>query len=302
MNQTSGWAEMNVHGRIQTETQQEHATRKSLYEKIETILGRPLVSFFTSFVHPVQIDDDDADIIQSVLSRTDISNGFALLINSPGGDGLAAERIINVCRSYSGTDEFVAIVAGKAKSAATMICMGSSKIMMAAPSELGPVDPQIIHEEDGQRKIFSAYSIVNTYDKLFRGATKAKGNLQPYIQQLANFDAREIAKYKSYIDLADDISIKSLETGMLKGKSKTTIKENIKVFLDPAAGTVAHGRPIYLPEAKSCGLVIDEIEVSSEVWKLLYELYVRADQFVTQFAAKMVESKEDGFYARPRFL
>lgn len=58
-----------------------------------------------------------------------------------------------MCRSYSGTDEFVAIVAGKAKSAATMICMGSSKIMMAAPSELGPVDPQIIREEDGQRKI-----------------------------------------------------------------------------------------------------------------------------------------------------
>ena len=126
--------------------------------------------------------------------------------------------------------------------------------------------------------------------------------MQPYIQQLANFDAREIAKYKSYIDLADDISIKSLETGMLKGKSKTTIKEKIKVFLDPAAGTVAHGRPIYLPEAKSCGLVIDEIEVSSEVWKLLYKLYVRADQFVTQFATKMVASKADGFYARPRFL
>ena len=74
------------------------------------------------------------------------------------------------------------------------------------------------------------------------------------------------------------------------------------MFLDPAAGTVAHGRPIYLPEAKSCGLAIDEIEVSSEVWKLLYELYVRADQFVTQFATKMVESKADGFYARPRFL
>ncbi|GAH14065.1 unnamed protein product, partial [marine sediment metagenome] len=43
----------------------------------------------------------------------DLSKGLALIINSPGGSGLAAERIINVCRSYSGTEEFWAIVPNK---------------------------------------------------------------------------------------------------------------------------------------------------------------------------------------------
>lgn len=293
------WEDLSVHGKIQSETGQDQFTRQHLYQNLERIIGRSIVSYFTSFHHPVQIDDDDADIIQSVLRRTDTSNGVALLINSPGGDGLAAERIINVCRSYSDTNEYWAIVAGKAKSAATVICMGASEIWMAPPSELGPVDPQIIRVENGQPKMFSAYSLVDTYERLFRGATRAKGNLEPYIQQLANFDQREIAKYKSYIDLADDIAQKSLATGMMSGASKATIKNKIQVFLDPKAGTIAHGRPIYCDEATSCGLTIKEIDVKGELWEHLYQLYVRSDQFVTRFAAKMVESKDDAFYVRP---
>lgn len=74
----------------------------------------------------------------------DLSKGLIIMINSPGGDGLAAERIINVCRSYSGTGEYQVIVPGKAKSAATMVCFGASAIYMSPTSELGPVDPQIV--------------------------------------------------------------------------------------------------------------------------------------------------------------
>ena len=218
-----------------------------------------------------------------------------MLINSPGGDGLAAERIVNVCRSYSNTNEYSTIIAGKAKSAATMVCMWASEIMMAPPSELGPVDPQIIRTEDGEKKIFSAHSLVNLYDNLFNGALKTKGNLEPYIQQLAHFDVREISKFRSYIDLGEDIAIKSLASGMMKGTSKKDIKRKIKVFLDPAAGTMAHGRPIYLDEAKSSGLNINEIGVNSPLWGLLYELYVRTDGFVSGNSAKAVESKIEFF-------
>lgn len=287
----------NVHAQTMYEELQSPGTRQHFFESIEKIIKRPVVTFFTSFTYPVSIDDDDADMLQSVLSQLDLSNGFALLINSPGGDGLSAERIINICRSHSDTNEYSAIVAGKAKSAATMVCMGASKIMMAPMSELGPVDPQIIRSEDGHRKVFSAHSLVSTYDKLFRAATRSKGNIQPYIQQLSHFDVREIAKCRSIIDLADDIAVKSLASGMMKGTTKKRIKTKIRVFLDPAAGTMAHGRPIYIDEAKSSGLNIDEIDVNTKLWELLYELYVRTDRFVSRTAAKTVESKGESFHA-----
>ena len=45
----------------------------------------------------------------------DLEKGLILLISSPGGNGLAAERIINICRTYSKTGEYTVIVPGKSE-------------------------------------------------------------------------------------------------------------------------------------------------------------------------------------------
>ena len=236
----------NVYKTVFGEQSQTPDTRKQLFSAVEKHLeGRTLVTFFTSFKHLASINDTDCNMLQSVLQTLDLSNGLALMLSSPGGDGLAAERIVNTCRSYSGTGDYLAIVPGKAKSAATIICMGASKILMAAPSELGPVDPQIIKEENGVRRGFSAYGLVQGYDRLFKEAVVATGHLEPYIQQLANYDDREINSCRSLIALADSIAVKVLSSGMLNGKTDDEIKAAIKVFLDPEAGTLAHGRPYF---------------------------------------------------------
>ena len=235
-------------------------------------------------------------MLQSVLQQLDLTTGLVLLVSSPGGDGVAAERIVKVCRSYSGTGDFWAIVPGKAKSAGTMICMGAAKIYMAPSSELGPVDPQIIKIEDSEPKFFSAHSLVSGYDKLFDEAVNTQGHLEPYIQQLNYYDVREINKWRTLINLSESISIRLLSSGMMDGKTDDQIKAKIKVFLEPEAGTVTHGRPIYAPEAKNCDLNIEDLDVVSNMWRAIYELYVRTDRYVSQEAAKAVESKGEAFF------
>lgn len=111
------------------------------------------------------------------MQKCDLSKGFALLLSSPGGSGLAAERIINLCRSYSGSGDYQVIVPGKAKSAATMICLGASNVIMSETSELGSIDPQMRYVEKKQVKRFSVYNIVKSYEELFSKAVKEKGNL-----------------------------------------------------------------------------------------------------------------------------
>ena len=151
-----------------SEINQDPNSRKKYFRGIEKLLdNRALVSLFTSFNKPVQLDDNDCDMLQSILQHIDTSRGIALMINSPGGDGLAAERIVNTCRAYSGTGDYWAIVPGKAKLAGTLIAMGASKIFMPPSAELGPVDPQIFFVEDGKQKIFSAHGLVSGYDRLF---------------------------------------------------------------------------------------------------------------------------------------
>jgi len=282
--------------RVMTEENQGHETRQTLFTKLEKYLKRPVVSFFTSFRFPVMIEDADSDMLEGVLQKTDLTNGLALFISSPGGDGLAAERIINVCRSYSKTGEYCAIVPGKAKSAATMLCFGASKIIMGATSELGPIDPQLAISESGMVRRFSVYNVIESYDDLFSRAVNEKGNLQPYLQQLANYDEREIKELRAALSLSEDIAIRSLASGMMNGLSAIEIKDKIKIFLTPER-TKTHGRPIYRDEASYCGLQIEPKNVKDQFWALVYELYIRTDNFVSTKAAKCIESANHSFVA-----
>lgn len=259
---------------------------------------KPVISYFTSFRHPVMITDEDADMLEGLLQKCDLSNGFYLLLSSPGGDGLAAERIVNICRSYSGDEKYGVIVPGKAKSAATMICLGASEIMMSKTSELGPVDPQIVMEENGVLKRFSLYNIVKSYKSVFNHAVGSDGNLQPYLQQLAYYDAREIEEYISMCSLSKDIVIKTLKKGMLSDLTEAEIKEKMEIFLTPKTVKV-HGRPIYYDDIEDCGLKINMEDSKSDLWKLIYELYYRLNKAVSYSdKAKIIEDKNHSFVTK----
>ena len=286
-----------VFRQVLNERTQTHETRKSLFGKLERALGRPVVTFFTSFSYPVRIEDQDADMLQAVLQKADLRKGLAMLVNSPGGDALAAERIINVCRNYSGTGEYWAIVAGKAKSAATMVCFGASRIYMAPTSELGPIDPQIVTTENGKTKWFSVFNLVKSYERIFDKAVKTDGNVQPFLQQLQNYDEREIEEFRTALSLSEDIAVRTLSSGMMKGKSDKEIKKRIEMFLNPTRRTKTHGRPIYKNDANACDIDVVDIDITSDLWKSIYELYIRTDTFVSSDASKCVESKHDSFFA-----
>ncbi len=284
---------------VMIEQNQGHETRRRIFVELEKELKRPVVSFFTSFSFPVMIENTDSDMLEGVLQKMDLSQGLILFISSPGGDGLAAERIINVCRSYSKTGEYWIIVPGKAKSAATMICFGASRIIMGATSELGPIDPQLATSKSGVVKRFSVYNVVESYDNLFSRAVKEKGNLQPYLQQLANYDEREIKEFRAALALSEDIAIRTLASGMMKGMSSSVIKKEIEIFLTPKR-TKTHGRPIYREEALKCGLRIESRDVKDKFWRLVYELYIRTNNFVSKKAAKCIESENHSFVAMGR--
>lgn len=283
--------------RVMAERSQDHGTRVRLFEEIEEQLERPLVTYFTSFRYPVQMEDTDVDMLAGLLQMLDLSNGLVLIISSPGGDGLAAERAIQVCRTYSGTGEYWAVVPGKAKSAATMACFGASKIFMGPSSELGPVDPQVtILDNDVPRRI-PAFHIVQAYHTLFKEARSEQGNLEPYLQQLAKYDASIIAEHEAQIELSKDISIGALKTGMMGDYKEKDIEKKIGEFLTPE-GTKTHGRPIFPSKAKECGLTIEEFETDSDLWRSIYELYMRTNNFVSREVSKAIETKEQSYVAQ----
>jgi hypothetical protein len=288
--------------RMLGEIDQSHETRRPLIEKIEKKLSRNVITFFTSTRHPVAIEDVDNDMIEGMLQVADRNKGLSLILNSPGGSALAAERIINTCRTYSGGD-FEVIVPRIAKSAATMICMGANKIWMSKTSELGPIDPQVvIMTREGTYQLRGAFYIIESYEKLFGEATQTKGNIQPYLQQLERYDTRDIEEYKTMMELGVDMVIKALKASMMKGKTDDEIRQKIEPFTNPTK-TKTHGRPIYIDEVTKSGLIVEEIAVRSDEWSNLWDLYLRSNTFVNSpNASKLCESVNDSFIAAaPKF-
>jgi hypothetical protein len=67
-----------------------------------------------------------------------------LVIQSSGGDIHAAYQMMSLLRGrMSGQGELVACVPGKAQSSATLLCLGSDKILLGELGALGPLDAQI---------------------------------------------------------------------------------------------------------------------------------------------------------------
>jgi ATP-dependent protease ClpP protease subunit len=273
--------------------------RQELITKIEQYFKGKVVVFFTSFqVESAGIDDKDAEMIENILSAERHKGRLLLILSSPGGDGLAAERIVNVCRSYSGGD-FRVIVPHMAKSAATLICFGASRIHMGRTAELGPVDPQVkyAHAEYDRRMPISAEEYVRSYEQLMeKGISGRLKRLEPIIQQLQRYDARYIEQLRSWQALSQSISIRLLKSGMMSRLSEKEIKRRISAFLVQKK-TRSHGRMITMSEASKCGLVIDELDLHSDPWGWIWELYIRADCAVSTRCSKILESANSGLSA-----
>lgn len=289
----------SVMNQILAEESQGHRTRKFLYKKIEKELGTPVILYFTSFVYPVSMYHGDCVAFARVLQGMDLSKGLTLMLESLGGDSGTAERIINLCRSYSGTGTYNVIVPRKARSSATEVCLGAEKIFMRRESELGPLDLQI-RKKNSQGKVtwLSLANIVASFESTFEKAVQTKGNVKPYLQQLANFDIREIEKYKIEIESSNDAVIKSLKSGMMRNLSENEIKKRVRVFTNPPK-TKVHYSPIYFEQAKACGLNVEMLDVKSRLWDYINQLYVRMERHVNSRVAKCVESYKDSYVSGP---
>lgn len=277
---------------LRDEVNQTAHIRQAIMRQIETKIGRRIVSLYTSFVYPVIIDDGDAAILDGILQAMDLSSGLTLVLSSPGGSGVSAERIINVCRVYS-NNNFEVIVPGMAKSAATMICLGAQSITMSDTSELDPIDPQVFVTSDGRESYMPANVVIESYEKLLQEAVATQGRVEPYLQLLSRYDPSEIRQFKEAQALGEDIAKRALQTGMMKAKGNQ-VGGAVRFFSDPAR-MKTHERPIFWKEAQKAGLTINHVGNRDELWLLVSDLHQRADFVVSTQYAKIIETCDQDF-------
>lgn len=271
-----------------------------------------LIVYIAKMNHPRNtnsITSDDIAPIGSILQSFTDAKVIDLLIHSPGGDGNTAEKIVDMCRSYLPQNgEFRVIVPNKAKSAATLIALGSDKIVMGYSSELGPIDAQIPVNISGIVQFISAQSFIDAKDELIEkthDAIKNKEEYQGYLQLLTTIDTSFVKECERAMGFSRNVASKWLSSYMLKGKIKDSKKrsecaDKIAKKLSSAEEYLSHGRMINAHDIQSDNdlknLEIDVLDKQCKLWNLLWEIYVRSEVFLSinpnpqQIKAKLFES------------
>lgn len=237
------------------------------------------------------ISPDDIAPIGSMLAAIGRVKNLDLILHSPGGNGVVAEKIVHMCRQHC-TGFFRVIVPNMAKSAATLIALGADEIVMGYFSELGPIDPQKIINVSGIPQQVSAQAFLDARKNLLKDIQKARRQRQDitgYLQQLASssMDPAFTVECQREIDFAKDFVKQHLPNHMLQCQfPKMSLTERKRRASTIARNLVStnkrfvHGRMIGVQECKSVGLNVLELSQNDSYWEKILELYVRAEVFM----------------------
>src|SRR6266446_685334 len=189
-------------------TRQRETRRVALEEMEKFSEGKKAayIAFLCSETSGAAIDSDDIPAFGDVLMSVGEVDELNLIINSPGGDGTVAEKIIELCRAYC--KDFKVIVPNRAKSAATIIALGADQIVMGYCSELGPIDAQVVILVGGVPHYISAQSFIDsrkTLEERYRDAIKEKKDARPVLQQIASLDAPFIDHCEKLMEFSREV-------------------------------------------------------------------------------------------------
>jgi hypothetical protein len=251
--------------------------RQTQIRAIEAHTGRRLICFASSPYAEItrNIITVFADLLHDVEKGTDLD----LLLNTPGGDIDAAEKLVIMCRARC--NNFRIIVPESAKSAGTMMCCAADSIVMGFASELGPIDPQIYVPDSNGRPISRpAHSFLAGFDEI-KEATQKAGELSPaYYPLLDKLDPALLEFCRTSIKRAEEFAGNWLKKYQCKEDAKKA--EKIASHLGDVKRFRSHGAAITAAEARDIGLEIEELEHDDDLWEAIWRLWCDYDLALRQ--------------------
>lgn len=279
---------------------------QTVEEKLSARYGahNRMISYVFRFGHPrASMESVDIPSFETVLNSVSGAEQINVLLHSPGGDGTIVEKMVDMCRSHlSGNNRKLrVIVPNIAKSAATVMALGSDTIVMGYCSELGPIDPQVRIVVSGATQQISALAFVESRDNLMKGikdAIKDKTPTVGLLQQLAGLNIPFTQEMDHQIDFAKKTAARLLEKYMLmpsfpnkkiRARKANEIAEKLlSKQLFPVHGQFIDGETA----KRELELNVEVLDKDDELWKLVWEYYVRSEvQMNVQLQAPLIKIK-----------
>jgi len=253
----------------------------------------------------VSLGGPDIPVLGSVLRQIGDVDTLNLILQSPGGEGTCVEKVVSLCRAQC--KHFRVIIPNEAKSAATMIALGSDEIVMGPCSEIGPIDAQIPVISNGLFRYISAQSYIDAKVSLLKQYDTAKNDgkdTQAILQMIASLDIPFIEECQRMMDFGRDVVSKLLAKHMFKRVPAKERDAKIRKIVDTLSSVElfkVHGRVIDGNTARrELGLNVKLLGKNDPLWKTLWEYYTRSEIAMTQASVKMFETKHEILVARSR--
>jgi hypothetical protein len=264
--------------------------RRDLLQEIGNLTNNPVISYLANpNASPNFIDHNDPMFINDLLECVGNVETLDIIIDSPGGDPNAAEKLAFMCRDHC--ENMRAIVINTAKSAATMWALACDKILMGYLSEIGPIDPQIrMISPQGQTTFVPAQSIIDSVVMLHRMLDQGIDQ-RVVVGLLQKLDPAIIDVAQKAINFSRVFAEEWLSQYMLRSQPEQA--KSIAKTLSDNRRWLSHGKRIGFTEAQELGLTVEAIDRDSQLWKLLWEYYCRAQIMMNQRGMiKIYECKE----------
>ncbi|MEI8397049.1 MAG: hypothetical protein WCF85_20175, partial [Rhodospirillaceae bacterium] len=212
------------------------------------------------------VGDADKTGLMSVTRGLDPALGLDLILHTPGGDTTATESLIVFLRNLFGIDIRV-IVPQLAMSAGTMIACAAREIVMGRQSSLGPFDPQM-------GGIIPARAIREEFARAARDITANPALAELWRPILAQYSPGLVVRAERAIEMADEIALAGLTSGMFLGRPDAEARAQAVVrALGSFAVTKTHGRHLERGTARTLGLEVADLEADPALEESVLSLY-----------------------------
>src|SRR5437879_12288259 len=122
-----------------------HAFEQRRRTRLITMIHRQETMSFLGFPIARYIDIEDSEQVLRAIRLTPPDMPIDFLVHTPGGLVLAAEQIAFALKRHQG--KVTVFVPHYAMSGGALIALSGDEIVMAPNAVLGPVEPQLVHQQ-----------------------------------------------------------------------------------------------------------------------------------------------------------
>jgi serine dehydrogenase proteinase len=271
-----------------------HALESARYARQGQIRGiedetkRRLVAYIAG--PQTSIGSIDIPPFVDLLDDVEAGQPLDLMLQTPGGDIDQAERIVLLCRKRVGDAEFRVIVPDSAKSAGTLIAIAADEIVMGEPSELGPIDPQVvITTASGEPMARPAQSFLDGLTEIQEKT--GDGDLSPaYFPLLDKLDPALIDFCRKAIKRSEQFAAAFLKKYMLQDDPERA--DAIASDLGDVKKYLSHAAVIDSEKARDLGLKVNFLAHDDPLWRAYWRLYVQMRLALTSGDTRLYEGRK----------